>query len=570
MSKIETEILKIETILAKYDSISVVNNMAFWLTRITERRSNPFFNGLKSPYKQLHYVASLALKNKTTGLGQISDDDWTNISSSLQEIEILYNNSFSQKNKELDTEHLKKVGVSSATFLTYFFNGTFAFKEQLIERIERTFKKYDSLIVEETGLSVQEFIDFVELVNDECNIKLNLPLEIQNSGDWIKFTEKMESLNVHPEEWKMHFNESFNVAFETLTQPSSILYCDVDNLHVTCDIEKLRTFLNGLSVPELNPSKTIYYGEILPLESNPFVKVSESKYLIFYHNEILSAIYKKLVDICSGKIGSKFYKHRDNKTEEKVVEIFELLFNKKKSKIFVNYSIDQHCEQDILIVFDSTALIVEVKASTFREPMRDPQKAFEKIKSDFKKNIQEAYNQCLRVEDAFEMESFVSVYDDKNQMLEKISTLSVENTYSIIVTLDRFGVIQSDLSWLLQIDKDLPFPWSVNIDDLETFFLMLKKQKRPQKKLVEFLKHRELLHERLYAMDEIDVCCWYLRNPKDFREGCNQHEAFIFANPQESDLVDKAYFSKGGLGFQNERNLYLKNNGNTLFLGMPE
>lgn len=570
MENIESEIEKIESILKKYDSISIVKYLAFWLTRIGERNSHPFFSGLKSPYKQLHYVASLALKQRSTGEKKLSDDDWKAISMLLQKIEDLYNSAVTKDFQDIDQEVLKKTGVSQATYLNYFFNGTFAFKEQLIDRIESTFNKYDTIITNETGLSVKDFIEVLELIIDECNIKLNFPLDIQNSGDWIQFTDEMDRLSIPPEEWKMYFTDELNAAFETLTQPESILLIDTENLHVNCDKAKLLTFLGFLSVPDLYPNNIIYYGEKLPLELNPFVKISDTEYLIFYQNEVLSAIYDKLVSICSQQVGAKFFKYRDSQTELKVLEIFGLLFNEKKAKIFFNYSIDGHAEQDILIVHGSTAFIIEVKAASFREPMREPIKAFEKIKSDFKKNIQEAYKQCLRVEDAFELNDSINIFDKKGKLIDTIKADTIECTYSIIVTLDRFGLIQSDLAHLLEIEDDLPYPWSVNIDDLETFLLMLKKQKKAQQKFVKFLSNRELLHGRLHAMDEIDVCCWYLRNEPDFINGCNESQAYILANPQESQMVDKAYFSKGGLGFKNERNLDLKNSGKALFLGKPE
>lgn len=569
MIPIENEIEEIESILNKYDSISVVKYLALWLIRIEERDSHPFFKGLRSPYKQLHYVASLALKLQSKGIKQITTNDWRTISLQLQKIENLYNTTIPENFQEIDAEILKKTGVSQAVFLNYFFNGTFAFKEQLIDRIENTFNKYEKLIIQETGFSIKDLIDLEELVNEECNTKLNFPLEVRNSGDWKRFTDEMNRLNIPQDKWRMYLTEKLNAAFKSLTQPETVLLIDIENLHVNCDKNKLLRFLKFLSVPGIDPNRTIYYGEKLPLEQNPFIKISDSEYLVFYQNEILSAIYDKLYCICSEKIGMKFYQYRDCRTEIKTREIFSFLFNEKKAKIFFNYSIDGHTEQDLLIIHESTAFIIEVKAASFREPMYEPIKAFEKIKSDFKKNIQEAYKQCLRIEDAFALTESVNIFDEKGNLVDVFTTSSIQNTYSIIVTLDRFGLIQSDLSLLLEIDEDLPYPWSVNIDDLETFLLMLKKQKKAQNRFVKFLANRELLHGRLHAMDEIDVCCWFLRDESGFINGCNEFETYIFASPQESRMVDKAYFSIGGLGFKNERFLELKNSGNTLFLGKP-
>lgn len=566
----EAKIDKLENILKKYDSLEVVQYLAFWLTRINERHSHPFFKNLLSPYKQLHYVASLALKINSKGDKIISDNDWYTISKILQSIEEDYNKVIPEDFLFTNQEIINKKAVSQSAFINYFFQGTLSFQEQLIERIEKTFTKYDSTIKKEINFSVKELISFVELLSDEVNAKLNLIIKFQKNGEWKEFTNKMDRLNIPLNEWSNHFDNDINSAFNVLFKPESILTIDIENLNISCDKNKLKCFLDLFSVTNIEQSKYLYYGEKLPLEINPIVKLSLNKYLVFYQNELLTAIYDRLVVICREIIGKKFYKHRDKETESKVVDIFNLLFNNKKAKIFTSYSIDTHSEQDILIIHNSIAYIIEVKAGTFRQPMRDPLLAYNKIKSDFKAIVQEAYSQCLRVEDAFDESSEVKIYDKNAKLIDTIRTDKIRNTYSIIVTLDRLGQVQSDLSHLLKIEDDLPFPWSINIDDLECFLLMLKKKKNPQHKLEVFLSGRELLHGRLMTNDEIDVCCWYLRNEKEFVKSCKFSHHFIRANPKESNMLDKTYYSRGGLGFENERYIEEKNEGKTLFMGAPK
>lgn len=54
---------------------------------------------------------------------------------------------------------------------------------------------------------------------------------------------------------------------------------------------------------------------------------------------------------------------------------------------------------DLVILLGEVAFVVESKATQQREPLRDPEKAYTRIKDDFKSNagIQKAYEQAERL-----------------------------------------------------------------------------------------------------------------------------------------------------------------------------
>lgn len=45
----------------------------------------------------------------------------------------------------------------------------------------------------------------------------------------------------------------------------------------------------------------------------------------------------------------------------------------------------------------------------------------------------------------------------------------------IVVTDFKYGVIQTNLSKLLEKDKETLYPWSICIDDLEVLFILMER-----------------------------------------------------------------------------------------------
>jgi hypothetical protein len=197
--------------------------------------------------------------------------------------------------------------------------------------------------------------------------------------------------------------------------------------------------------------------------------------------------------------------------------------------------------------------------------MRDPLKAFNKIKSDFKKSIQYGYDQCKRVENKIEEGKPFKIYDSKTKKcLYEILPNRIKDYFSIIVTQFKYGGIQTNLdNLLIKEDKSL-YPWSVSVDDLEAFILVLRKIKKgmARSQFIEYLKHRELFHERLHCSDELELCGFFINAPNDFKRQAKE-DAIFSAFPGMSDLFDAEY--RNGLGFDNELDMDVKK-----YYGVPE
>lgn len=194
------------------------------------------------------------------------------------------------------------------------------------------------------------------------------------------------------------------------------------------------------------------------------------------------------------------------------------------------------------------------QASKLREPFRDVEKAIHRLKSDFKNSIQYGFDQCKRVEDLFYSDSVFDLKNDRKKTLNTINPSKIQNTFSIVVTLERFGCLQTDLGLMLEKDDDIDYPWCVYIDDLEVFLKALKlNSKNHINRFLDFLDYRRQIHERMYSIDELDVCASYLQNPTNFKRLVNTNDLFLTFSPYEQGHFDQLYWA-GKLKF-NEKAL---------------
>lgn len=202
----------------------------------------------------------------------------------------------------------------------------------------------------------------------------------------------------------------------------------------------------------------------------------------------------------------------------------------------------------------------ESKAYLLKEPFRDPERAFIRIKRDFDDSIGYAHEQTKRVEDIFKNNGILEIQDKNGNVTETIETKDYED-FAIIVNLNSFGQVQCDLSHLLEIGEDDVYPWAVKFDDLEIFILTLIAQKKKPDIFIDFLLMREELHSRLICDDELEVCGGFLT--KKITQKKVERASNVTTYPDLGDVFDKQYHKT--MGFENEKYLQEKQSGDYIF-----
>lgn len=194
------------------------------------------------------------------------------------------------------------------------------------------------------------------------------------------------------------------------------------------------------------------------------------------------------------------------------------------------------------------------------EPFRNTDRAYTRLKRDFESSIQKGYEQALEVEEAFYncKNDYLKICDKNHHVVEEISIGKINTIYSLIVTQERYGLVQIDLGLLLQKEKEVIYPWSVCIDDLETILLTLARKEKPYKCFLKYLDEREKLNERVICQDELDIVANFIMAPNDFIKLCNSDKVITF-QPDNCLFFDDLYYYSG-IGFENEINLINKFN----------
>lgn len=567
---IEDKIARLTALIAACDTTALIKFIAFQMIQLDNRDENSFIKGLGSPLRQLMYAGDIAIQTpKANGplkmaLGyDLWEADWEEIKQLLIDVESVY---FTTQTAAAATEEdQRKLMVAGPMFMTYYYNGNLSYHEQNSERIERTFANNQALLSEQTGITASDILAFREAAVTLTDARINNAYRIRDIPALKKFLDSrgaedpdMDSLN---EEEKQIFSD-----FKTLLfSPGDLFMFTSDQFPESLiKKEKAERIFSLLSCSQQENSDVIYYTQDSLLMAKPLYHTPEGKYILIHSNQFYTAAYNMLFSIVKADYPNRAYRQRDQLLEQKVLEILQQFFG-KEAHFYTGYYVDGKSEQDILMLYKGMALIIEVKSAAYRGPLRDTTKAYERLASDFKASIGYAYEQTWRVKRKFVEEKPFNVCDEKGKVLYTIQPNRYPDVFSVIVTLERLGLVQSDMSLLLKVEEEDSYPWSICVDDLEVFLLALRREGKGTQPFRTFLTHREALHDHVFCTDELELCAYFMINQAQFIEHAAAEEV-IATDPRTTEFFEKYYAT--GLGFSNERHLKEKRAGTVGFFDL--
>lgn len=566
---IEHKSQELKNLLARYSTQNFLGHLSFLMSCITNGCASDELNKLSSPMRQLYYLAGLLTSIKEDGTNKIQPEkeEWVQIVNLLIDIENAHYKLFIPENYErLDYESKRKIKIAMPTFLSYFNLGPLNFEEQIINEIISVYSKMDDVINESTGLSTADFILFYENLDEWCQYNFkSLTQTWENCptrDNWTEYTNL--ELGVY---------ENTPNEIKEITEERMPMYALVMDPGIKCRFKPLDLAVNGLSAEKVllilsllsiqrDDKDFLYYTSLNPLSNKPIIDLQNGLFQVFEEKRVLHAIRNYLESICkrNEQTTSRLSHHKGNYLEDNIVELFRKFFG-ENAEILKGYYIDG-CEQDIMILWKNFIFIIESKAYTNKEPFRDTEKAFKRIKQDFDRSIGYAHKQAKRVENKFKEGLPFNLTDKNGNTLKTISPTDYkDNDFYIIVNQEAFGQIQVDLSTFLEIDEEDNYPWAVRFDDLETFILTLIAKKKKPQYFIDFLIFREFLHGHITCMDEGEICGGYLM-------GALTHEIaesndMIVCTPELASVFDEQY--RKGMGFKNEKYWEEKHDKKTTF-----
>ncbi|RIJ41835.1 hypothetical protein [Pontibacter oryzae] len=567
---LEEKSKQLKNLVAQFDSKMFLGELSGMKQFISPTNQLESLKGLKSPLRQFYYLASLNLTSSPENItkDRFSDEEWEEIKSLLIEIEEGYIQYFLPDGEtEISEEWIKKRKVAMPSFLNYFNQTALNYEEQVIERIKLYFNPLEKEIINQFGLSIDDFISIYNYIDSVPNKFLEEKIhKKEGQQTWEEFAESMIEQGIMPDKWQEHMPEHFSNFFNFLYDHGSMLRFTFEQLEQQFGPEKAKAFLDTFTI-ERNETGFLYYTEKNPLFIKPIFKVGENEYQCLEYKQVVHAIYDTLFEFCFNdkKLKERLLAIRGKKFEDKIVEVFQSFFNNEATVYKGFYTQDGH-EQDLLFLIKGLALIVEAKSSKRKEPKRNPDTAYPFIEANFNETIQKGYDQAFRIKEKFIDRETIKIYSDqklKNHVID-LKPKNFHSAYSIIVTQEVFGHIQIHLSELLDVYEDDTYPWSVSLDDLEVILLYMKKEGLNLRDFIKFLQVRECLHENVTANDELDVCAGILSHK--ITKEVAKVEHLLVIPPEYAGIFDEHYH-KGGLGFKEEKNMKYKTSNKYMVLG---
>lgn len=566
---LELKSQELKDIVASYDTQWFLGDLAF-LINTGRERANDQLGRLSSPMRQLYYLAGLNVSSDPN-LGfdiQYTREKWDKIVELLNEIELEYQKLFFPNTPNEVTDewrHVRQVAMPS--FLSYFNQGPLNYEEQVINWTRELFSPLDNIIENSTGIKTEDFIQFYENLDKlhQTNFQAHGTRKDLLRPNWKDYTKiQMGVIDEAPDFIKKMGEQDAHLYSFMADHGMIDRFYPKELVSDNLPIEKVTAILSLLSVVRSN-SDFLYYTSTKPgnpLYEKPIIDIGGGMFQVFEVKQVMHAVQNLLEQVCTAtkENTTKYVELKGKLLEDRIIELFSNFF-KTDFKFFQGYYVDGN-EQDILFLWKKYAFIIEAKGYNLREPLRNPEKAFVRIKDDFKDCIGYGYSQTRRVEKKFIDRTILRITDKQGKLIEEIDTNDYKEDFSIIVNLKSFGQIQADLSTLINLDnEDDVFPWAVKLDDLEIFLLTMTAKKKKPIDFINFLLMRETLHEKLICSDELQVCGAYLTG-KINQKIIDRHEKIV-TTPDLGDIFDQQYYKT--MGFKNEKYLNEKQSGKYIF-----
>lgn len=394
-------------------------------------------------------------------------------------------------------------GIYDFQYMTYL--------EQKYKYDEDWFQKNYSLKYEEAKTILLELKDILHIKLNNSNYLVS-PIYV--------ISKEMEKIKKEAKKQKTENIDNIVIGFDISVYKSFFLeygfkkYC-LDLFNCFCFMKEELTnynenFLNNYSLTrELVGQNQIYkLGDHNVINSNPIIKIDELKYflpLTFplfqavyenpYYRMIKDESYKDIASINRGKVGEEMF--------------YNILLNVfPKDKIFKTVKIKSNKSEtvtdiDVLCVLGNKALIIQIKSKKLT--LLSKQGNANQIEKDFKKAIQEAYEQGLKSRKCI-LEHNTKFYDEfENEiMLDE----EINECYIICGTTEIYPALGFQLQeYLIKNDND-PFPIAFSIFDLE---LILHYLKDPYDFLY-YIKQRISLSDYYMFQSEMDILGYHLTN----------------------------------------------------------
>ena len=248
----------------------------------------------------------------------------------------------------------------------------------------------------------------------------------------------------------------------------------------------------------------------LPVQKRPFIKINEQYYCFDYYSFVdnfYRAIQKMIMRLDSTY---KWADYQQLASEKMVENIFKNLLpgcTTYTSNYYPSNGIQHMAENDLIVLYDDTIIIVEVKAGSFvyTPPFID----FEAHIRSYKSLIEKADEQCKRTEIYLKSCNNPTLCDKSRKIKANIDMTKISEVFMMSVTVDNINTFATKAEKLkfLQLQCNAI---SIAVDDL----MVYREYFNSPLLFLHFLAQRHLAtqEERLVLTDELDHLGMYIKD----------------------------------------------------------
>lgn len=503
---------------------------------------------LSSPFQQGSYLLGLAAsQEEPINPIEFSEELDRKISNLLNKIFSFYTYSYFVSDKNDRKTQL----VAMSAFIHYFFTSKTLSSHQIREWISFWFDEYSPLINDAYGFTVKDLIDFASSLENEIQRRMD---DLQEDYNYLEESRKnfLEKLQVDIKNYNTEINSIEND--EELRRRGQRLYentLELFSIQASKILEKIgeEKYNNILSVFGLkrgDAEKITYITDKNPIafralffKENKIYYVLNNSFFISIINFLENFLFKE------AKNAQKIIQNRDRKLETKTIELFKRLCSDKAEFYESAFENDNSRNEHDLVIYDKgVLLIVEAKASPPKEPMRDAEKAFIKIRDHFKSSagLQKAFDQANSLKNRVLQDQRLTLFTKKGKLLTEIPLEDIKVIHTICVTRDDFGALGCNLDYLLDKQADDTYPWVIDIANLDSIVQVWDHLELNYSDFYDFLSQRNQLHNKVVSMDELEYVGAYLKYDGGLHGFITAKADYIPLDISEADIFDEIYF----------------------------
>lgn len=460
---------------------------------------------------------------------------------------------FPEASEKVTEEWRRTREVAMPAFLEYLGQGLLASAAQVEQRIRRYLTPFDDELTAELGLSASRAVEMGRWITDSMQSAADQLVQTATREERVRLDlldrakrERWDNERIWAEAQAPPYQD---LALELLSRMRALGSVSLAHLKEQFGADSATAFWNLFAIRRGNGPELTYPTEANLAEERSLYIIEDERAMCPVANQVFLAILSRYErHLASGNRRESFFRKRDTALEQEVEASFRSLLEPgAKFLAGVFETADQQYEHDLIVRLDRLVLIIEAKASPPVEPFRDPDRAFVRIRDAFKsdRGIQRAFDQGVRLWRRWAGGDHVQLYDALGRLAYEFSRTDVDEVFLICATRDNFGVLAIDLSLLLEKGLRDPYPWCVNVLDLDAIVDAWKYFGWGASRFLDLLRQRIMLHGRVMCSDELEIVGFFIRHGglHWLVEAKTDH---IFLPPTYSDVFDKIYLARMG------------------------